>query len=117
MHTYFCPRCGRHHESKDCMRGVPFFSFAWPSCPSCHCRLHVSGAAFIVLGLLSSTFLLLVCGINVALAWVVAAAFISVGLMRVIRRRRVYRHHRKDQRNNGMDPDEHSPGAPSQPAS
>ena len=105
MHTYSCPQCGRPYESKDCMQGTRFFSFAWPSCPSCCCRLHVSGASFIVLGLFFGCLLLLIAGINVAVGWAVTAAFVSVGLMRVIRRRRAYRRHRKNSHNNGMDPE------------
>lgn len=87
MRTYFCPSCGQSYESKDCRRTGGALAIWALECPTCQCSLQLSGAAFIVAGLLTCLFLgLILCEEAQVLGIILGAAFVAVGIIRLVRR-------------------------------
>jgi hypothetical protein len=85
MKTYFCPTCGRGYESSQCGGHAKPFRVDM-RCPKCDTPVEISGAAFIVLGLLIALFTGLVLDTTTPLVGgAVGAAFAGFGVVRLAR--------------------------------
>lgn len=85
MKTYYCPHCGCGYESSEC-RG-PSRSFRVDTrCPTCDAAVVVSGAAFVVLGLIIWFCCSMVLDTETPLVGAfVGSALAAFGAMRLIR--------------------------------
>ncbi|HEY2840077.1 MAG TPA: hypothetical protein VGJ26_13060 [Pirellulales bacterium] len=85
MKTYFCPGCGRGYESSECGGHARSFRVEM-RCPRCGTSVEISGAVFIVFGLLIG--LLLGLGLDTTSPMIgaaLAAGFSAFGAFRCLR--------------------------------
>jgi hypothetical protein len=85
MKTYFCPSCDRGYESSQCDVHAKSFRVDM-RCPKCDTPVEISGAAFIVLGLLIAFFTSMVLDTTTPLlGGSIGTAIAGFGVVRLVR--------------------------------
>ena len=87
METYFCPSCGKSYESKECLPpGTSSFRLCRLDCPDCKCALQLTGAQFIIGGLLAGLFFsMILCYEAELLGEAIVVICVPLGFIRLVR--------------------------------